>query len=373
MKYSATLFMLLMSIGATTNAQIILTKSDITGVINVTAYKANYSLKDTTGVSAAADQLAAKKGTEQTWDVSKFSYSVFDTSISVFLAGTSGVPGANDPRLGQANYVSKDWTFGDDKHTNWTFFTITDTVDQLGATSATGDSVTSKTIYNPPLHQIVFPTQYGVAWKVGTLYDTVHTTYNGIPVSIPVQRDLNFEIDGEGTVVRPNLPPIACLRLKQTANTKIGPVLTQTFYDTSSSYSFINHTDFDLASFTPTHTTQATLFSSNLNKTADISYGAPVIVSIVHSDAEDEFALAISANPVSNSAAHFLYSLKNAGNIQITIMDNLGREVHQLFHGYAEVGQNSIPIDPSKFANGTYFIRITADGMTAMKKLIVIR
>ena len=108
-------------------------------------------------------------------------------------------------------------------------------------------------------------------------------------------------------------------------------------------------------------------------KALDVSYSVQNSNSVGdnYSSTEDLFNLYLSANPVSNNETRLFYTLKNPGNLQISIMDNLGREVHQLFNEYAEAGQKILPIDPSKFVNGTYFIRITADGITAMKKLVV--
>ena len=63
--------------------------------------------------------------------------------------------------------------------------------------------------------------------------------------------------------------------------------------------------------------------------------------------------------------------MKNEGNAQVSLMDALGREVHMLQNGHVQAGQNIIPIDPTKLAAGAYFICINADGITAMRKLII--
>ncbi len=81
--------------------------------------------------------------------------------------------------------------------------------------------------------------------------------------------------------------------------------------------------------------------------------------------------LALSENPASSSDVKVTYTLNDAGPVQIELMDVLGRSVRMLQNGPALPGQNMVTIDPLSLEPGTYFVRLTANGASAMQKLVV--
>jgi hypothetical protein len=83
--------------------------------------------------------------------------------------------------------------------------------------------------------------------------------------------------------------------------------------------------------------------------------------------------LTLSENPASSSEAKVLFTLPDAGFVQILLMDELGRTVRLLLNDFAQAGQNEVALDPLTLDPGTYFVRAEANGMTAMQKLVVTR
>ncbi len=67
-----------------------------------------------------------------------------------------------------------------------------------------------------------------------------------------------------------------------------------------------------------------------------------------------------------NAVGDYYSSPENLLNLYLS-----AREVHMLLNCPVEAGQNIIPIDPSKLTSGTYFIRVTTEGITATRKLII--
>lgn len=96
--------------------------------------------------------------------------------------------------------------------------------------------------------------------------------------------------------------------------------------------------------------------------------------SVASSDAPDAgLNLSLSENPASSAEVKVTYTLRDAGAAQVELMDELGRSVRMLQNGPAIPGQNLVSIDPLSLAPGTYFVRLTADGASAMQKLVIAR
>jgi hypothetical protein len=98
------------------------------------------------------------------------------------------------------------------------------------------------------------------------------------------------------------------------------------------------------------------------------------IASVAMSAAPDAgLNLTLSENPASASEVKITYALPDAGAAQLMVMDELGRSVRMLQNGRASVGENVVSIDPLTLAPGTYFVRVEANGASAMQKLVITR
>ncbi len=101
------------------------------------------------------------------------------------------------------------------------------------------------------------------------------------------------------------------------------------------------------------------------------SYDVPLNSRVNASEQMEALNLSLSPNPAINGATNLAYTLKTAGTVQIELMDVLGRSVRMLQNGFAPAGNNSISIDPTPLGAGTYFVRVEADGRSAMQKLVI--
>ena len=84
-------------------------------------------------------------------------------------------------------------------------------------------------------------------------------------------------------------------------------------------------------------------------------------------------SLALAGNPSSGSTVQAIFTLPDAGLAQVSLMDELGRSIRVLHNGRAAAGQNSISLDTQSLIPGTYFIRVEANGASAMQKLVIAR
>jgi len=67
------------------------------------------------------------------------------------------------------------------------------------------------------------------------------------------------------------------------------------------------------------------------------------------------------------------FSIPKSGNIQIKVFDILGREVAVLVNEFLKAGSYTVDFNASNLSSGVYLYRLTADGFTATKKMMVIK
>ena len=75
-------------------------------------------------------------------------------------------------------------------------------------------------------------------------------------------------------------------------------------------------------------------------------------------------------NPAS-SFIHVNYSLEKAGNIEMELTDINGNLVQRLFYGHKPSGNNSFDASLDKMASGLYLLRMTIDGSSLYKKILI--
>lgn len=74
-----------------------------------------------------------------------------------------------------------------------------------------------------------------------------------------------------------------------------------------------------------------------------------------------------------NPTTTIIYSLPEAGNVQIKIFDVLGREVAELVDETKNAGKHTVTWNGSSNASGIYFYKITFDSKTLYKKMLMIK
>lgn len=74
-----------------------------------------------------------------------------------------------------------------------------------------------------------------------------------------------------------------------------------------------------------------------------------------------------------NPSTVISYALPKAGNVKITVYDVLGREVQTLVNEYKPAGTYEITFDGSSLSSEFYFYRITTEGFSDVKKMVLIK
>ncbi len=74
-------------------------------------------------------------------------------------------------------------------------------------------------------------------------------------------------------------------------------------------------------------------------------------------------------NPVTTIGYH----LPAGGQVTLSVLDLLGREIERLVDGHQEAGYRTVTFDASRFSSGAYFYRLTASGFTETKKLLIMK
>ncbi|MCL4510290.1 MAG: T9SS type A sorting domain-containing protein, partial [Bacteroidetes bacterium] len=72
-----------------------------------------------------------------------------------------------------------------------------------------------------------------------------------------------------------------------------------------------------------------------------------------------------------NPATTMSYKLSVSGHVTLKVYDILGREVRTLINDYQTAGVHSVRFDAQNLASGVYFYRLTAPGITQVKKMVV--
>jgi ligand-binding sensor domain-containing protein len=102
----------------------------------------------------------------------------------------------------------------------------------------------------------------------------------------------------------------------------------------------------------------------------------PEIISSVKnitSELPTEFALEQNYPNPFNSMTIIKFQILNPGNTEIKIFDLLGREVATLVNGFLQPGAYEISFDGNGLNSGVYFYRMTTDGFSDTKKLVLLK
>src|SRR5215831_2935614 len=87
-------------------------------------------------------------------------------------------------------------------------------------------------------------------------------------------------------------------------------------------------------------------------------------------DLESSLNVNVFPNPV-QTTAFINYDLGQDGDVTLAILDNHGKLIRTLFHGYADAGTHSLSMDRSGLAAGIYFIRMETQAGNMTSKMLV--
>ncbi len=74
-----------------------------------------------------------------------------------------------------------------------------------------------------------------------------------------------------------------------------------------------------------------------------------------------------------NPATTIEYNLPKAGVVTMKIFNILGQEIRTLVNGYQNIGRYTVRFDASQLPSGVYFCRLQADGMSLVKRMLLIK
>ena len=74
-------------------------------------------------------------------------------------------------------------------------------------------------------------------------------------------------------------------------------------------------------------------------------------------------------NPVTN----IQFSLKQAGKVNLSIYDVLGKEVLNVVDRQMQAGNHSLTIKAQNLASGVYFYKLSVNDFTAVKKMMLMK
>ena len=113
----------------------------------------------------------------------------------------------------------------------------------------------------------------------------------------------------------------------------------------------------------------------NQNLAIKFTTDAPdnVLLGIEPSVLPDQFYLSTYPNPF-NPVTSILYQVENAGNIEVTIYDVLGRELTKLVNSYHYPGAYQVSWDAANNASGIYLVKLsTESGLSHTQRITLLK
>lgn len=360
MKTLATLLLLVLC-NAPSFAQITLTSDQFQQYFTSGQFvTTSYNSTDVSGLPA----LINKSGPSQLWGFGNRVYTqTTDTATVTVFAYPGDAPLASDPDFAVATHVEKMVPLLAGDPTIYMFVKLDASgfylLGYVQDSSGTASKVFS---YNPPMQQLKFPLTYQTTWSSTS---AINAPFFTPPIS--GQEVMEGTVDGYGTL---NLPTVAhskesgpmtsseCLRLKRSEAQIISTV---GFSITTKTITF--------EWMTQDGNSANIVADSNLNPRS-VGYSNGNSSGVTTIDAPDPYTFKIGANPVGTTTT-IAVTLPNSGQTKVTLMDALGRESMVVLNGNMPSGPNTLSLDPSRLANGTYFLHVDAQGYNATRKLIV--
>lgn len=319
----------------------------------------SYSSTDLTGVA----NLIATSGASKTWDFGGRVYTINDPgNAHTEFVDVSSAPLNTDPKLAGATHCQKVWETGT-VEAYYTYMKLTSSgFYTMGSVADSAGNAMLLEAFDPPKQTYGFPLTFGTSWS-STSNVTSAFDFPGVTVTHKVESSC----DGYGTLSTPSkaykgsTPPLVsneCLRIRSTL-TQSQTILSYSITTVTHAYQWISK-----------GTAGADVVSDTNDTPMSIGYSEGAPTRVDNSIFDDQLTIKLSSNPASASTT-LSYNLPESGDVKVSMMDNLGREVKMLHNGFASAGSNVIPIDPTTMANGTYLIRVSSNSFTGTRKLII--
>jgi hypothetical protein len=104
-------------------------------------------------------------------------------------------------------------------------------------------------------------------------------------------------------------------------------------------------------------------------------YGDTLLTNINQISTEVPSSYTLSQNYPNpfNSMCNLQFSMRNAGNVKLVVYDVQGREVQTLVNERLQAGTYETSFDGSMLNSGVYFYKLTTDGFSETKKMLLLK
>jgi len=93
---------------------------------------------------------------------------------------------------------------------------------------------------------------------------------------------------------------------------------------------------------------------------------------LLNNTSNTDYAFDAVPNPVTSKTT-ISYSVPQTQNVSVVLFNAMGQQIRSLVSGIATKGENSVDLDASDLATGSYIVKIVANDFVATKKINVIR
>ncbi|MBD3169068.1 MAG: T9SS type A sorting domain-containing protein [candidate division Zixibacteria bacterium] len=74
-----------------------------------------------------------------------------------------------------------------------------------------------------------------------------------------------------------------------------------------------------------------------------------------------------------NASTNISFALKNTADVKVEVFNLLGAKVDELVNGNLTAGEHTVSWDASQYASGVYFYKLTADGISDTKRMVLLK
>ena len=225
----------------------------------------------------------------------------------------------------------------------------------------------------------------------GSIYDTIHISQDGIVEETELTLNINHSNDGDIyiSLIKQGVSTSSVSQF----NGENGQNYTNTVFCDSAYFSISQGTPPFTGHFRPEgpfnsafngkslpgnwilriYDRRAGDTGTLLNWTLNIKYSTPIAVKNENNQLPDKFVLYQNYPNPFNPVTVIKYSVPKAAYVSLIIYDVLGREIKTLVNQYQQAGTYSFNWDASSNASGVYFYRLSADGYSETKKMVIIK
>lgn len=205
--------------------------------------------------------------------------------------------------------------------------------------------------------------------------DNFQAQFSSLGATVYRRGTMNVTGDAYGTITLPTGTYSNVLRVKQVQtivdSSVIGifGIVTTTSLTT---YSWFNGTN-KFPVFQITNSVTTTLAGTTYGKFVTIANSQPVGITQISSEMPAEYFLKQNYPNPFNPGTKISFAIPKEGFVNLTIFDNLGREVKNLVNEKLNAGKYETSFDASGLTSGMYFYRLSSGNYVSVKKMTLIK